>query len=171
MLVMSSLKMLFYKANDSIAKLEVFLTVVLMGLLVLIMVVQVVLRYFFNSPLFWAEEISLQLLVLITLFGISYLTYKRSSLQVDLLQHYLSVRMKHVFDVVLAIINLFIFVTWASDPLVQADVSGTTGLPRWYNYAVASVAICFMAYHQICNVISVLTCQSNDEQVGASGLL
>jgi TRAP-type C4-dicarboxylate transport system permease small subunit len=86
--------------------------------------------------------------------------------------------MKHVFDVVLAIINLFIFVvlaylfvTWASDPLVQADVSGTTGLPRWYNYAVASVAICFMAYHQICNVISVLTCQSNDEQVGASGLL
>lgn len=149
-----------------------------MGLLVLIMVVQVVLRYFFNSPLFWAEEISLQLLVLITLFGISYLTYKRSSLQVDLLQHYLSVRMKHVFDVVLAIINLFIFVvlaylfvTWASDPLVQADVSGTTGLPRWYNYAVASVAICFMAYHQICNVISVLTCQSNDEQVGASGLL
>lgn len=175
---MSSLKMLFYKANDSIAKLEVFLTVVLMGLLVLIMVAQVVLRYFFNSPLFWAEEISLQLLVLITLFGVSYLTYKRSTLQVDLLQHYLSVKMKHVMSIILAIINLvvyvvlaYLFVTWATDPMVQADVSGTTGLPRWYNYAVASLAICFMAYHQLCNVISASTFHSDDDQVGAGGLL
>lgn len=175
---MSSLKLLFYKVNDSIAKLEVFLTVIFMALLVLIMVVQVVLRYVFNSPLFWAEEISLQLLVLITLFGVSYLTYKKSFLQVDLLQHYLSAKMKHVLSTVLAIINLlvfvvlaYLFVTWATDPMVQADVSGTTGIPRWYNYAVASLAICFMAYHQLCNVISALTFQSNEEQVGAGGLL
>lgn len=175
---MSSLNSFFQKVNDAIAKIEMFVIVVFMALLVLIMVAQVALRYFFNSPLFWAEEISLQLLVLITFFGVSFLTYKRNLLQVDLLQHYLSATMKRLLKNFLIFVNLIIFVflaclyiNWSTDPLIQADISGTTGLPRWYNYAVATVAICFMAYHQLCNFLHVLFVKTKEEEVAAAGLL
>lgn len=174
---MSYLNSLLKKVNDAIAKVEIALIVVFMGLLVLIMVAQVALRYLFNSPLFWAEEISLQLLIVITLFGVSYLTYKRNLLQVDLLQSYLSVGIKKVVDAFLVLLNFFLlaflaylYFNWVTDPMVQADVSGTTGLPRWYNYGVATVAICFMAFHQFNNVLYVLFSQNKEEQE-ASGLL
>ncbi|OFS84682.1 hypothetical protein HMPREF3144_05935 [Oligella sp. HMSC05A10] len=151
------------KVNDLIAKAEAVLIVIFMALLVLIMVAQVALRYLFNSPLFWAEEISLQLLIVITFFGVSYLTYKKNLLQVDLLQHYLSTRMKKVVNFLLLLMNFFLllflaylYINWVGEPLVRADVSGTTGLPRWHNYGVAAVAICFMAFHQFINVFNAI---------------
>ena len=175
---MSNLNSLFTKVNDAIAKVEVILIIAFMGLLVLIMVAQVALRYLFNSPLFWAEEISLQLLIVITFFGVSYLTYKRNLLQVDLLQHYLSFGMKKIVNLVLVILNFFLlvflaylFFNWVTDPMVQADISGTTGLPRWYNFAIATVAICFMAFHQFNNVLYVLFVQNKKEQKDADSLL
>lgn len=175
---MSYLNSLFKKVNDAIAKVEVVLIAAFMGLLVLIMVAQVALRYLFNSPLFWAEEISLQLLILITFFGVSYLTYKRNLLQVDLLQAYISGGLKKVVDLFLVILNFvllaflaYLYINWVTDPMVQADVSGTTGLPRWYNYGVAAVAICFMAFHQFNNVLYVLFNKNQGKQTEAAGLI
>lgn len=172
------LNSLFQKVNDAIAKLEAFIISFFMALLVLIMVVQVALRYFFNSPLFWAEEISLQLLVLITFFGVSFLTYKKNLLLVDLLQHYLSVSMKRLVNILLVVVNLvifvflaYLFINWSTDPMVQADVSGTTGLPRWYNYAVATAAVCFMAYHQFCHLLHILFNKAEEEVTVTGGLL
>lgn len=175
---MSYLKSIFNKVNDSIAKVEAVLIVIFMALLVLIMVAQVALRYLFNSPLFWAEEISLQLLIVITFFGVSYLTYKKNLLQVDLLQHYLSAGMKKVVNFLLLLLNFFLlvflaylYVNWVSDPMVQVDVSGTTGLPRWYNYGVAAVAICFMAFHQFINVFNAIFGQPERAPKDVGGLI
>lgn len=175
---MSYINSLFNKVNDALAKVEVFLIVIFMALLVLIMVAQVILRYLFSSPLFWAEEISLQLLILITFFGVSYLIYKKNLLQVDLLQHYLSISMKKVVNFILIMLNFFLlvflaylYVNWVADPMVQADVSGTTGLPRWYNYGVAAAAICFMAFHQFVNVFNVFFGQQEQTKKDVGGLL
>ena len=175
---MSYLNSLFKKVNDAIARAEIVLIVVFMAMLVLIMVAQVALRYLFNSPLFWAEEISLQLLILITFFGVSYLTYKRNLLQVDLLQAYISGGMKKAVELFLVILNFvllaflaYLYFNWVTDPMVQADVSGTTGLPRWYNYGVATVAICFMAFHQFNNILYVLFDKNKKKQTEAAGLI
>ncbi|MDO5667345.1 MAG: TRAP transporter small permease subunit [Alcaligenaceae bacterium] len=175
---MSNLKSLFNKVNDALAKVEVVLIVIFMALLVLIMVAQVALRYLFHSPLFWAEEISLQLLIVITFFGVSYLTYKKNLLQVDLLQHYLSVGMKKILAFILLVLNFllltflaYLYLNWVTDPMVQADISGTTGLPRWYNYGVAAAAICFMAFHQFINVFNVIFGQPEQSSKDVGGLI
>ena len=175
---MTYIKSLFNKVNDLIAKVEIVLIVIFMALLILIMVAQVVLRYLFSSPLFWAEEISLQLLIVITFFGVSYLTYKKNLLQVDLLQSYLSAGMKRIVNFILIVLNslliaflAYLFINWVMDPMVQADISGTTGLPRWYNYGVAAAAICFMAFHQLLNVMNMLFGQLGQSQKEVDGLL
>ena len=175
---MTYIKSLFNKVNDLIAKVEIVLIVIFMALLILIMVAQVVLRYLFSSPLFWAEEISLQLLIVITFFGVSYLTYKKNLLQVDLLQSYLSAGMKRIVNFILIVLNslliaflAYLFINWVMDPMVQADISGTTGLPRWYNYGVAAAAICFMAFHQLINVMNMLFGQLGQSQKEVDGLL
>ena len=46
-----------------IAGFEKGLVIVLTGLLTGLMCTQVILRYVFNSPIFWAEEVAVQFLV------------------------------------------------------------------------------------------------------------
>ena len=50
-----------------LAQAERALLVAVCAALVLLMMAQVVLRYVFSAPLFWAEEAAVQLLVLMTL--------------------------------------------------------------------------------------------------------
>ena len=49
------------KADDFLAGIEKVAVTILSGALVLILMTQVILRYGFSRPLFWAEEISVQL--------------------------------------------------------------------------------------------------------------
>ncbi|HXH02298.1 MAG TPA: TRAP transporter small permease [Candidatus Competibacteraceae bacterium] len=131
--------------------LVIALTITMTG----IMVTQVVLRYFFNAPLFWAEEISVQLLVFITLFGLSLLTRAGALVTIDFLPQALSPRGRHVLAIGLGIGFLILlgFITklgweWIIRPDVQAELGATTQLPRWYNYSLLPAALLAMSFHQ-----------------------
>lgn len=52
--------------DDYLARLERLLLTVVSGAMTLILMAQVILRYAFSHPLFWAEEVSVQLLVFMT---------------------------------------------------------------------------------------------------------
>ena len=75
---------LIKKADNFLASIERVLITIISGALVLILMTQVILRYGFSRPLFWAEEISVQLLVFITLFGLSILLKKRQMIAIDM---------------------------------------------------------------------------------------
>lgn len=57
---------LIQKLDRGVASAERVLVVALTAAITVIMMAQVILRYFFSSPIFWAEEISVQLLVFVT---------------------------------------------------------------------------------------------------------
>src|SRR5690625_6923836 len=57
-----------------------------------IMVTQVVLRYFFGAPLFWAEEVSVQFLIFMTVFGVSYLTKLHQHISIDFILEQLNAK-------------------------------------------------------------------------------
>ena len=59
--------------DRGLARVERWLLIATAAAMTIIMMTQVVMRYFFSAPIFWAEEISVQLLVLMTLFGLSLL--------------------------------------------------------------------------------------------------
>lgn len=125
-----------------------------------IMMTQVVMRYFFSAPIFWAEEISVQLLVFVTLFGLSLLVQSGQLVSIDFLPASLPERARHGLLALLgvAMLALLLFVAalgwdWVNRPEVRMELGATTQLPRWTQYAALPLAMACMAFHQFAAVL------------------
>lgn len=149
------------RIDHAVAQLEKALLVFFCFILTMIMIAQVIFRYFFGSPIFWAEEISVQFLVFITAFGVSYLTQQKQHIKIDFILVQLSPlrrsQLMAVLDILfLALMALICFYSWewVLRPDVQVETSGTTGLPRWYNYMALPIALSFLCWHQLIVLIN-----------------
>ena len=148
------------RADDGLAALERVLVIALTAAIACIMMAQVVLRYFFSSPIFWAEEISVQLLVFTSLFGLSLLTRANELVSIDFLPRALPERQRHALFAALGLVMfaILVFVAWLSwnwiaQPDVRIELSATTQLPRWYNYSALPLAMAAMSFHQLVGVL------------------
>lgn len=162
---------LLRKLDRALGMFEYVLLASLMAILTVILTSQVILRYFFNSPLFWAEEVAVQILISASFIGTSYLIYTGRLVRVD----FLILMSKGVvrrwaerllnLTGLLTLLALCYFATdWILRPEVRTDVSPTTQLPRWYNYAVLVVAFYTMAFHM---AIRVFKCETTDQEIDA----
>jgi len=78
-----------------------YVACLMMFLIMIIVVIDVVLRYFFNSPLGWSYElISLYLMVGLFFFSLSDTLNANGHIAVDLLLHRMSDRLRHAADAV-----------------------------------------------------------------------
>lgn len=143
-----------------LARLEKALVVLLTAGIAGIMMAQVIRRYFFSNPIFWAEEISAQLLVFVTLFGLSLLAHTGQLVSIDFLPRALAPRLRHVLLALLGalLLALVLFLaqlgwTWVNLPESRLELGATTQLPRWYNYSALPVALAAMAFHQLAAVL------------------
>jgi len=126
-----------------------------------IMVTQVVLRYFFGAPLFWAEEVSVQFLIFMTVFGVSYLTKLHQHISIDFILEQLNAKGRAGVEWLLGLFMLllmgllcFYAWEWILRPDVQLEKSGTTGLPKWYTYAAFPIALSFLCWHQLTRLLN-----------------
>ncbi len=144
------------KIDNFLNKIEKLLIFIFGLTLTLIMISQVILRYFFNSPIFWAEEIAVQFLIFITAFGISCLAKAKGLISVD----FLRIAIGDKYGSLLKIINDFLFLIlvafllyyswdWVLRADTQMEMSGTTGLPKWYSYAAFPIAFSLLCFHQV----------------------
>jgi len=148
------------KADKGLAVIERGLVITLTGAIAAIMMLQVVMRYFFSAPIFWAEEISVQMLVFATLFGLSLLVHHNQLVTIDFLPNALRPRARHALAAALGLVTLALFVfmswlgwEWISRPEVRIELGATTQLPRWYNYAVLPLAVAIMSWHQFAAIL------------------
>lgn len=125
-----------------------------------IMMTQVVMRYFFSAPIFWAEEVAVQLLVFVTLFGLSLLIQQVQLVTIDFLPRALPPRARHALLALLGVVmlGLLVFIAglgweWINRADVRLERSATTQLPRWYNFSVLPLAFGLMAWHQMAAIL------------------
>lgn len=152
---------LILKIDDVIAWVEYRLLMLMMLVLAIILASQVILRYFFNSPLFWAEEVSVQILIACTFMGVSYLLYSKKLVRVDFLLLYFNNRFYCFAEKILQLISFSVLciicyfsTEWILDPMTRIDISPTTQLPRWYNYGILVASFYCMALHQAVKLLS-----------------
>lgn len=141
-------------ADRLIARIEYGAMIVLMAALILILTAQVVLRYFFASPIFWAEDVAVQILTAATCIGVSYLIYRNDMVKVDFL---LSILPESVVKLMKRGIYLIGFAAmmmvgiyaaeWLMRPENMMLVSPTTGLLKWYNYLIMVICFYLTAFH------------------------
>lgn len=154
------MRTLIRKVDASVARLEYLILMLLMAALTLILTAQVILRYFFSSPLFWAEEVAVQILIATTFIGVSYLLYSAKLVRVDFILLHLNTKLYWLVERILQLITLLVlgvicyFATeWILDPMTRIDVSPTTQLPRWYNYALLVASFYCMVFHQLVKLL------------------
>jgi TRAP-type C4-dicarboxylate transport system permease small subunit len=151
---------LIQRIDRGLAVAERGLVIALTAAIAGIMMVQVVMRYFFSAPIFWAEEISVQLLVFVTLFGLSLLVQRQQLVSIDFLPRALPERARRALLALLglAMLALVVFLAvlgwqWVVRPEVRLELGATTQLPRWYNYAALPLAMVLMAWHQFAAIL------------------
>jgi len=142
--------------DKAIAMLERWFVILCAGAISCILIAQVILRYGFSNPLFWAEEIATQTLVFMTFVGLSLLVYNRRLIQLDFIVSNLPAWPRRLVTVVSDIVVIAVLVVlvvysikWILLRETQLEVSATTGLPLWYTYAALPIAFVLMAFHYL----------------------
>lgn len=96
--------------------LEESLMIILLAVITTVMIFQVILRYLFRSPLFWAEEFCRYGLVWSTFISVGYCVRYNINLHVDLLDHIMPPKVKIVVQYLIKLICLLFYVVffWGS---------------------------------------------------------
>jgi TRAP-type C4-dicarboxylate transport system permease small subunit len=142
--------------DRSIARCEWLVMVAAFAVMVMVLMAQVLFRYGLAAPLFWAEEVALILMIIMTLTGLSLLVRDKRLVSVDLLGPYLGDRAASALQGVVGVfvLGLALVMAWYATrtvmmPTVWVERSPTVGMPQALIYAVfAAEAIC-LAFHQI----------------------
>lgn len=118
------------------------------GLMILLMTVvvllQVIMRYIFNSPLTWTEEFARYLFVYITFLGAALLIYERGHLYVEIIFNNLPIRIRKILQLILDVIILgfSVFLTISAKASMDvAEGSFSTAMHIPMNYIGFSVLL------------------------------
>jgi TRAP-type C4-dicarboxylate transport system permease small subunit len=84
--------------------------------MVLLMVIDILLRRFFNSPLSWSLEVIQVMLVVVVFFSVAYCGARKGHISVELITSRLPSKTLAIIDIITHFLGivLFIFMAWGS---------------------------------------------------------
>lgn len=129
--------------DRSLERFERTVMILCMAIAILLTFTQVVQRYAFNAPLYWAEEVVLFSIIWMSFVGISFGLTRASHISVDILGAFLPVRFVRPFQVISLVFG-FIFgvvILWlgwklTSVTLGRGQLSPALRVPMAYIYAI-----------------------------------
>jgi TRAP-type C4-dicarboxylate transport system permease small subunit len=139
-------------------KILAFITASAMAGIVLMVFINVAMRYALNSGLTWSEEIAVNLFVWVIFLGAILAALEGLHIKVDVLTNRLSPRMQKVFMVLANICVLFAMGVLIKGGInvvevTQRNVSAATGIPFSYisiSLVIAAVSISVITIYQTC---------------------
>ncbi len=143
-------------------------TVVIIAQIILVVMVftvfsQVIMRYIFQKPLMWSEELSRYLYAYLCFFGISISTYEKTHLDVTFLVKKFPKTIQHYLKIFSMLLMLLIFIIVSRNALLLPKVGGTIrayslGIPFWVlsismvpGFIISSIYIITYLYESIIN--------------------
>ncbi len=126
-------------------KLLAFITASAMAAIVLVVFVNVAMRYILNTGLTWSEEVAVNLFVWVIFLGAILAGLEGLHIKVDMLTSKLPKKMQKVFLVVSSLCVLFamgVLVVGGIDvvKVSHQNINSATGLP--FSYIAVSVVVC-----------------------------
>ena len=107
------------KIHDGIDLLSGYAAAVIVVVLMLLNTVDVIGRYFFNSPVPSTFEFSEMLLALIIFLALPYVQYKKAHISIEILYDRYPSRVRQIFDIVCQVIGLAVFALIAKQGIVM----------------------------------------------------
>ncbi|MCD8077676.1 MAG: TRAP transporter small permease [Lachnospiraceae bacterium] len=116
--------------------LEEYLMALLLVIIAVVMILQVIMRYVFNSPLYWAEEFCRYGLVWSTFISIGYCTRYHLMLHVDLLERVFPKVVRVIVQIVIKLVTLAFYLIlfrasfgYIANSIGSGQTSAAIGLP------------------------------------------
>jgi C4-dicarboxylate transporter, DctQ subunit len=150
------------RLSNVISKIEEYLMAVFMFSIALVVILAVFFRYFFNSPLSWAGEVSVFLLIWMSFIGGSWGLKHGSQASVTLLLEKVPPKTKrmilivqHILMIIFLLIVLYFSYKWIFLPNVAFQKSSSILLPMWIPYSAVPIGITFATIHLITNLLKL----------------
>jgi len=147
---------------------EQAILVMLLAMIVLIMLLQVIMRYVFNNSLSWPEELARILFVWFTFIGLSYSTAKRIHVRIDLLVNVFPAGLKNtiLFLVDLLMLSFFIIIgakgiSALNKLVISGQATAALGIPIQYIMSALEVGIILSIARLIQNIVKDLISYKN----------
>ena len=128
-----------------LTNLDAIITAVTLSICVVLVNANVIMRYFFNNPIHWAEEVVTSLFVWTVFIGSAYAYRKHSHLGVDILVNLMPPKMKAAVKSVMSVVELGVLfmLTWISSEYVYHLIYNRAGklkivmtdllrIPKWW---------------------------------------
>jgi TRAP-type C4-dicarboxylate transport system permease small subunit len=138
------------------------LTAVLVAAIVIVTLGQVILRYFFNNPQSWAEEIGRYLFVWITLLGAAVAVARDSHIRLDAVVNLLPKITRGPLDIFRRLVEIVAggMLLWAGIAVTSRNLHTTfytlPDVPRWIFYGAIPVGAALMLIYAGRNLILLL---------------
>jgi|GEM_PF-7057568 TRAP-type C4-dicarboxylate transport system, small permease component len=143
-----------------LAKLELTIAVLAMTGVAVILIAQVIFRYGLQSPLFFAEELALVLMIVATFAGFSLMVAEGRLITIDLFGGRVSptthARIAWAMRVVVFVLGTLLAafsIRALSVPWVWVERSATLGLPRALLYTIVTAELCCLVFHQLVQIL------------------
>ena len=152
-----------------LTNLDAIITGVTLSICVVLVNANVIMRYFFNTPIHWAEEVVTSLFVWTVFIGSAYAYRKHSHLGVDILVNILPNKVRTVVKSVMSVVELFVLMmlTWISAEYVYHLIFSRSGklkvvmtdllrIPKWWTGIAVPIgfglSVIYSIYFMVKNV-------------------
>lgn len=145
-----------------LTNLDAIITASTLSICVVLVNANVIMRYFFNSPIHWAEEVVTSLFVWTVFIGSAYAYRKHSHLGVDILVNMFPPKVKKVVKAVMSVVELLVLImlTVISSQYVYHLIFNRTGklkivmtdllrVPKWWTGIAVPIGFGLSAIYSI----------------------
>lgn len=154
------MRKIFLTFDRGIAQVERAVSVFALVSLSSILVAQIVFRYGFRQPIFWAEELAIALMTVMAFSGLSLLVHSNRLVSLTPLTNYVSPQVANVIVLATQVIVIILSgllayyaLRFVSSPYVWYEQSPTLPVPRAIYYVFFGVECAFMAVHQLAVIL------------------
>ena len=149
-------------AKTIFTNLDAIITGVTLTICVILVNANVIMRYFFNSPIKWSEEVVTSLFVWTVFVGSAYAYRKHAHLGVDIVVNLMPAKLKAVVKSVMSVIELgvLLMLTWVSSEYVYHLIYNRAGklkvvmtdmlrIPKWWTGIAVPIGFGLSAIYSI----------------------
>lgn len=141
-------------------KFENFIVLVFLGMMFVILLFQIILRYFFNHPLIWSEELARYLFVWVAFIGASFGVRDSSHIKLTVIFNFFSKKLRTVISASTNIVCILFFIYLIPDSIrLAADqfsvASSAIGLPMGLVFLAVPVGFVLMSIRLLIDTIGL----------------
>lgn len=147
------------KIINILQKIEEYIIVLCLTVMGIVLFLQILMRFFFSSPLSWVEELARYLQIWITFLGIGYGIRKGSHISMSLVKNKMPEIVKYIFEMVCNITSLFVFIILIASSInfitYQNVLSTAMEIPMKLVYSVIPIGATIYIIYSISDIIKL----------------